>query len=202
MGGYYQVTADRAHVWVEAYLEGSGWHRIDPTSFAVNAGEVWGSKSSRSLLFKLRLAIDSIDHAWNRSVVSYDFEQQIRFAQNAGQKLQQINPLRTMRRLLPYLALFSVCCAMLIIFRTTVWFRPREERILRRFLKRVAAEYGMHVDLPGLGLIEIAKAVDITQVHEFTSIYATALYHDRRLSNADYARLIELLDMSWESPLQ
>ena len=32
LGGYYVVTENRAHVWVEAYLEGEGWVRIEETT--------------------------------------------------------------------------------------------------------------------------------------------------------------------------
>src|SRR6185369_3467324 len=46
LGGYYLITNDKAHVWVEAFIEGSGWMRIDPSSFAANAGEVWSPTAS------------------------------------------------------------------------------------------------------------------------------------------------------------
>ena len=39
LGGYYVVTGEQAHVWVEAYLEGTGWVRVDPTRWAVNGGD-------------------------------------------------------------------------------------------------------------------------------------------------------------------
>ena len=37
-GGYYLVTESMAHVWVEVYIDGKGWLRIDPSGFASNAG--------------------------------------------------------------------------------------------------------------------------------------------------------------------
>ncbi|HBA71071.1 MAG TPA: DUF3488 domain-containing protein, partial [Geobacter sp.] len=52
LGGYYLVSEDMAHVWVEAFIEGRGWLRIDPSSFATNAGEVWNPEKSRSLMLR------------------------------------------------------------------------------------------------------------------------------------------------------
>jgi protein-glutamine gamma-glutamyltransferase len=81
-----------AHVWVEAFIDGRGWVRVDPSSFARNADEVWGGEKRQSPAMKLRLFLDSLDHTWNRAVVTYDFEQQAEIARIAGKRLQKLEP--------------------------------------------------------------------------------------------------------------
>ncbi|MCM1535675.1 MAG: transglutaminase-like domain-containing protein [Clostridium sp.] len=42
----YSVSGSSAHAWVEAYLDGIGWIRLEPTPvFAGNAYEIWYSKN-------------------------------------------------------------------------------------------------------------------------------------------------------------
>jgi len=38
--GYYEVSANHAHAWVEAYIEGQGWVRFEPTPAYQNGDEV------------------------------------------------------------------------------------------------------------------------------------------------------------------
>ncbi|MBC8017806.1 MAG: DUF3488 domain-containing protein, partial [Verrucomicrobia bacterium] len=102
LGGYYLVSDDMAHVWVEVYIAGQGWLRVDPSSFAQNAGAVWGSPR-KSLLLKIRITLDSLNHTWNRAVISYDFERQASVVRKAGKSLQGLEAGRALKALLPYL---------------------------------------------------------------------------------------------------
>ena len=38
--GYYEVSANRAHAWVEAYIEGQGWVRFEATPAYLNGDEI------------------------------------------------------------------------------------------------------------------------------------------------------------------
>lgn len=38
--GYYEVSANKAHAWVEAYIEGKGWIRFEPTPAYYNGDEI------------------------------------------------------------------------------------------------------------------------------------------------------------------
>lgn len=38
--GYFEVSANRAHAWVEAYIEGQGWVRFEPTPAYQNGDEI------------------------------------------------------------------------------------------------------------------------------------------------------------------
>ncbi|MBC7963620.1 MAG: DUF3488 domain-containing protein [Steroidobacteraceae bacterium] len=193
MGGYYLVSEDMAHVWVEALIEGSGWIRIDPSSFATNAGEVWGAGKPRSLLLRLRLTLDYFNYQWNRSVIAYDFEQQFEFARRAGKRLQGIDPARSLRATLPYLVLILFFGALLFVVRRTSLFSKREERILRRFIGRIERDYGIDTRQGQMGLLEIAEKLGNERASEFVGIYAGALYRDRRLTDEEYRRLRRIL---------
>lgn len=192
-GGYYLVTDDKAHVWVEAFIEGSGWVRIDPSSFAANAGEVWTAAATRGLMLRMALLFDSFDYIWNRSIISYDFEQQIAIARTAGSRLQGLDPLKTIRVLLPFLAGTMLLGGLLLAARRTEIFRPREQRILRRFLQTVEREFNILPGKGGAGLFEIAVAADNIHVSAFVAIYAGTVYLDRRLTDAEYHQLLQLL---------
>ena len=186
LGGYYLVSDDKAHVWVEAYVDKIGWMRIDPSSFAFNAAEVWTVSSPRSLKFRINMALDSLNHSWNRSVIIYDFEQQMNVARSVGSRLQGISPAGIIRSSLPYFIGGLLCAGLYFIARRALVFCPREQRILSRFLSVVEHEYGIQ---RGVGLFEIACAANNSTISEFVTIYAGAIYHDRRLTDDEYRKL-------------
>jgi transglutaminase-like putative cysteine protease len=193
LGGYYLVTEDKAHVWVEAYIEGKGWVRIDPSSFATNAGDVWSAPKSPGLKQRITLLLDSFNYAWNRSVISYDFEQQMNVAQKLGSRFQGLSPSRLFLLIWPYFAagllLFGICFAV----RRAPQFRSREQRILRHFLREVERKYGVSSTESGKGLFELAAQLDSVYVTGFVTIYAGAVYRDRRLTDEEYGRLLQIV---------
>ena len=193
LGGYYLVTDDKAHVWVEAFIEGSGWVRIDPSSFAANAGELWSAPSSRGLMLRMALLLDSFNYLWNRSVVSYDFEQQMTIARTVGSRLQGVSPSKVIRSSLPYFAGGLLIAGLLLAARRAALFRSREQRILRRFLRTVRREFGISLMEGREGLFEIAAASENSHVSDFVKVYAGAVYHDRRLTEHEYVQLQNIL---------
>jgi protein-glutamine gamma-glutamyltransferase len=192
-GGYYLVTDDKAHVWVEAFIEGSGWVRIDPSSFATNAGELWAVPGSRSLMHRITLLFDSFNYVWNRSVISYDFEQQVNIARHVGSRLQELNPSKMFRGFVPYLAGGLLFAGLLFAAERSMFFSSREKRILRSFMRTVERVFGISIKDGRTGLFEIAFAVDNCHISDFVAIYAGAIYHDRRLTNDEYLRLQQIL---------
>ncbi len=193
LGGYYLITDAKAHVWVEAYIDGSGWVRIDPSSFAANAGEVWAASSSQNLLLRISLVLDSINYVWNRSVISYDFEQQVNIVRHVGSRLQGINPSKILRASLPYFAGIVLLALLLFAIRRASYFHNREQRVLSRFLRIIEREFSISTGDGGVGLFEIALLADNIHVSNFVKIYAGAVYHDRGLTDDEYLRLKQIL---------
>lgn len=193
LGGYYLVTDANAHVWVEAFIEGSGWLRIDPSGFAANAGEVWTAPGARSLKHRIALALDSFNHSWNRSVITYDFTQQVKVVSQVGLKIQSINVSSIIRSFLGILVVAGLLVGLLYAVHTLHFFRSREQRILLRFLRMADREFGLSSMGGTVGLFEIASQAGNSHVSQFVTIYAGAVYHDRTLTDNEYGHLQEIL---------
>jgi len=194
LGGYYLVSDDMAHAWVEVYIDGRGWLRVDPSSFARNADEVWGGQKRRSPAMKLRLFLDSLDHTWNRTIVTYDFGQQVEIARSAGNQLQKLEVGKAAKAALPYLPLPVALIAALVVIARRPWrYTSRNERLLRRFYRLIERDYGIRVQPGRLGLFEIAGRTGSDTAREFASIYAGAVYRDRKLTTHELARLRRIL---------
>ena len=97
-GNYLIVRQAEAHAWVEAWVEGQGWLRIDPTSavspLRVDSGLSAAVPSTDTLplmvrgdlefLRQLRLSWDYVANAWNQWVLGYTPERQRWFLANVG----------------------------------------------------------------------------------------------------------------------
>jgi protein-glutamine gamma-glutamyltransferase len=72
-GRYYAVRQGDAHSWVEAYIEGKGFVRFDPTppSDAAPQSEITG------VLAFVRDMVEAAGQRWDRNVVGYDMRQQV-----------------------------------------------------------------------------------------------------------------------------
>jgi transglutaminase-like putative cysteine protease len=97
-GDYMMVRQSDAHAWVEVWLDGRGWLRVDPTTAvsperardglggAVASGEPvpMMARPERSWLKAARLQLDALDTAWNRWVLAYGPELQRRLLSRFG----------------------------------------------------------------------------------------------------------------------
>ncbi|MBI2353517.1 MAG: DUF3488 domain-containing protein [Deltaproteobacteria bacterium] len=194
LGGYYLISEDMAHVWVEAYIADRGWVRVDPSSLAQNAGAVWGGPKKRGLLDKFRLTLDSFNHSWNRTVITYDFERQVEAARGAGKRLQGLDARKVLKASLPaVLLLAGVSGAILLALRRKSLLPSREERLLRSFYRRLERDCGIGVERGSQGLFELATASGNGRVREFVEIYAGAVYRDRRVTPGEYGQLKRML---------
>jgi len=202
VGGYYLVSADMAHVWVEAFIAGTGWVRIDPSSLAQNAGEVLGRPRKQNWLAGFRQVIDSLNHSWDRTVITYDFESQVEAVRGAGKRLRGIEAKKALKAGLPIAgALAGLAAAFYLVTRRKRLLPSREERLLRSFYRCVARDCGITPEPARQGLFEIAAAAgDNARVCEFVHIYAGALYRDRRLTSGEYTRLKQIIRKGFSKP--
>jgi protein-glutamine gamma-glutamyltransferase len=202
LGGYYLISEEMAHVWVEAFITGKGWVRIDPSSLAQNADEVWARPRSRDWRARLRLGIDSLNHSWNRTVITYDLERQVEAARTVGKRLQGLEMRKVLRTTLQVaLALAGLGGLLVPVFRGRYLRASREERLLRSFYRRVELDCGITPGPGRHGLFEIAAATAGNEkVREFAEIYAGAVYRDRRLTPEERTRLKQIVREGFKEP--
>ncbi|OGU09453.1 MAG: transglutaminase [Geobacteraceae bacterium GWC2_58_44] len=185
MGGYYLVTEDMAHVWVEAYVEGRGWVSIDPSAWSTGFARREGAGR------KLRMYVDALGFYWNKAVITYDLEKQISLVRSAGGRARNLRfPERIWRALVvPALALLPLAALLALYLR-----RPRsaEERVLKRFLRAARRRYPAAFREQS-GLFELAESLGDPHVKEFAGIYGAAVYRDQRLKPDELLRLKEII---------
>lgn len=98
LGGYLLVRQSDAHAWVEVWLEGSGWQRVDPTAAAAperltrgfrdlmpEAGDA-AARLVRGTpwLAKLLRTWDAANAWWQSSVIGFDQALQLRLLSRLG----------------------------------------------------------------------------------------------------------------------
>jgi transglutaminase-like putative cysteine protease len=98
LGGYYIVRQSDAHAWVEVWLSGRGWVRIDPTAAAaptrIENGVAAAAADAAVLplmvrnppqwLRSLQLNWDALANQWNQWVLGYDAENQFALLKRLG----------------------------------------------------------------------------------------------------------------------
>jgi protein-glutamine gamma-glutamyltransferase len=83
VSGLYVVRASDAHAWVEGWIEGRGWVTFDPTPV--------GKAKTASLLSRLNMYLDAVDHTWQEWVVDYDLGHQVAIAAKFEAALRGLN---------------------------------------------------------------------------------------------------------------
>lgn len=191
LGGYYVVTEETAHVWVEALLDDGRWRRIDPSRLAANAaGELLGARAGNLGLG--RGLFDAIDYFWNQAVITYDFSRQFELAKAARDRLRGQAPSLPVRSA-PWFIPIAVGGLFLAWQGVRGRGKTREARILNRYLRLVKKRHGLDAIPNHLGLRELAGRLNDPRYREFADIHGGAVYRDRRLSADELRRLREIL---------
>lgn len=91
--GYLLVRQSDAHAWVEVWLEGSGWTRVDPTAAVSPARIRQGAYDAvggrpgwldAPWILALRNRFDRLQHLWNDWVLGFNAERQNRLLDTLG----------------------------------------------------------------------------------------------------------------------
>ena len=183
-GGYYVVPQRLAHVWVEAYFPPRGWVRFDPTP------GIPGTQASRlDLLFRLRMVFDILEYTWNRTVINYDFQQQMSLFVKMPALFKQTSLQFTRKHaIILALSVFGVLLLGFIRYLTVHFTRKtREQRILDAFFRRMS-RLG-YLKKAHEGLHEFVRSLPEGRVREaasrFTDAFQSLYYTDQSLSRRD-----------------
>lgn len=191
LGGYYLVTDDTAHVWVEVLTDDGLWQRVDPSQWATNAGTALGAIRGGGLGALQRLT-DTLNYHWIQLVVVFDLSQQLELwrAAHGAWRGWRLADLGSWGWGPAGVALVAGVVLLLVRRRQ----RPsREARLLAALRGRARRRLGEEVFLEALGLNELAERLDSHACREFARIYQGAVFRDRALTAAEVARLKALL---------
>jgi protein-glutamine gamma-glutamyltransferase len=147
--GNLTVRQADAHAWTEAWLEDSGWIRIDPTASAVparvEAGIAAAIPLSETLPFMIRPNIpflaglrhnwEAMLNNWNQWILGYDAARQQRLLQQLGM------PSASVQALL-HATFIAVSIGLLVVTALILRARPPRnpiERLWLKFCRRLAA---------------------------------------------------------------
>ncbi len=194
-GHYYLITQKAAHTWVEVWIEGKGWQRVDPTPAASEFGGTFASRNAPPT----PLWLDSLRMKWNSWIVQYDAEVQMQIIRKGVTglsrfrlpRLQASTILRWALRLLPLLLLVGLWRVQRL--RTVDPLHRRYRRFTSHFARAGIArkawegpvDYGRRI---GRTWPEAAEAAG-----EFTALWAALTYGMSEAGHAELSRLDRLL---------
>jgi len=190
LGEYYVVTEDMAHVWVEAYLDGKGWLKIDPSAFSANFTQT-GALRTSDIYSKLQLISDSMNYFWNLAIINYNLEKQFTLAKKTHGMLKDVD-FTIAYKILLFLSV-TIPGVVTIMYGYRRLKRSREEILVRAFIKKVKQKYPTIETNTATSLQTLADTINEPLVRKFADIYCAAVYRDRKLSDSECKSLRKIV---------
>lgn len=192
LGGYYLITEDLAHVWVEALVDNQ-WQRIDPSRYAANAETALLASRQQGLSLAKR-TMDSLEYLWTQVIINFDLNSQISLVRNSGRQLKGLVP-----DISSIVRGGLILLALLLSAATLLWWlkyrqTTPQQRLLKRYQNALQKRYHLERLSSTRGLIEQARQLNNIDCLKFAQRYSAMLYGNRPFSETDYQRLHALID--------
>jgi transglutaminase-like putative cysteine protease len=189
LGGHMIVRQADAHAWTEVWLEGIGWHRVDPTAAVaperIEAGRsaamfdgiglAWGLSAPSALLHQIGLTIDAINAKWNEWVLGYGPENQNRFLEWLG--MDDPDWRKKMLTLLGTVIGLVLLISFLLMLRYRTPPKDRAAILYGRFTSKVGID-PLTGETPAAfaSRAQTGSAIPANTINAITSIYLSARY--------------------------
>lgn len=195
-GRYLSVTQNNAHSWVEVFFPHYGWVPFDPTPAAAG-----GVSSAQTPWFSpVRFLFDGLEHRWNKWVLEYNVDTQVRLFSRAAEALRP-EPARPVLQQEPasrrwvavLLGLVVVWLAVRVLFgrRRGPALTP-EARIylmLRRTYRKAGFETETDPPLLFVRRLETSGAPGAADARAVVSLYLDARFGARAISTEERKRM-------------
>jgi hypothetical protein len=198
MGSYYAVPQKNAHVWVEAYIEGEGWMRLDSTPASADRFGADG----RDIRFRVQLLLDSLNYYWNAAVIGYDFRKQTALFRKFPETLRGMArpkirwPFRKYGAVKSAAFLFLAASGLAVIYYAFAFRRMSvEKKLLERFQRRMTRHGYRRKQSEGLEefLSKIVDAELQERASAFVKEFEGHYYKDRVLSKETVSALVRTI---------
>jgi protein-glutamine gamma-glutamyltransferase len=193
MGQYYMVTQNDAHLWVEAYMPGSGWLRLEPTPPLTIPPKYY---KVREFFRKIGLMLDTINYYWNVVVINYSFGDQLRIVSKLAQRARDFQLHIDRPRLLVMALLPMLAGLMLFFIKARLVKKTTPAMKLIGEFNAIMKSHGYR-RTPNEGLEEFLDRIVDADLRERTQRFVVSFekvfYRDRPLGKAELLGLRVLL---------
>ncbi len=195
LGGYYRISQKHAHVWTEAYINGLGWIRLEPTP----QGPIV-RKTKTDIATQIRKFMDLINYYWIMFVVNYDIETQLSLLKKLNVSFKKIKSIGKLREKLSnfkyatFLIVVAIIC--LKIQKLFTEKEKEEDKLVRKFLKKL--EYMGYKKRKEEGLEEFVLKISDPKIRmkalHFVKELEPVLYYNKKLTSHKRSILKKIID--------